>query len=274
MDSDPTSSIVSNALFNFGSLFCCSSFAIVIHPRQPNFYASHLSIIFATLVQLVGGGACAWPWLPHLRHEKSGAERTDDEKKTRIASLKKKAINASSKFRHSLNRKGRRSSKVLSVSIEDVRDAEEIKAVDAFRQALILEELLPAKHDDYHMLLRFLKARKFDADRSKLMWSDMLQWRKEFGVDTIIEEAACIILFDGRPVYIERLGMVDANKLMEVTTFDRYVKYHVREFEKTFHEKFPACSIAERRHIDQSTTIFDVQGVGIKQFSKAARELI
>ncbi|CAM8918777.1 unnamed protein product [Rhodiola kirilowii] len=215
--------------------------------------------------KLVGGGACAWPWLPHLRHEKSGAERTDDEKKTRIASLKKKAINASSKFRHSLNRKGRRSSKVLSVSIEDVRDAEEIKAVDAFRQALILEELLPAKHDDYHMLLRFLKARKFDADRSKLMWSDMLQWRKEFGVDTIIEEAACIILFDGRPVYIERLGMVDANKLMEVTTFDRYVKYHVREFEKTFHEKFPACSIAERRHIDQSTTIFDVQGVTLNR---------
>ncbi|CAM8921803.1 unnamed protein product [Rhodiola kirilowii] len=192
------------------------------------------------------------------RHEKSGAERTDDEKKTRIASLKKKAINASSKFRHSLNRKGRRSSKVLSVSIEDVRDAEEIKAVDAFRQALILEELLPAKHDDYHMLLRFLKARKFDADRILKYYAQGYH-----GIDK-----------DGRPVYIERLGMVDANKLMEVTTFDRYVKYHVREFEKTFHEKFPACSIAERRHIDQSTTIFNVQGVGIKQFSKAARELI
>ncbi|KAJ9551703.1 hypothetical protein OSB04_015748, partial [Centaurea solstitialis] len=221
--------------------------------------------------------------------KKIDSDNSEEDKKARRNSLKQRAINASNKFRTSFSKKSRRNSKVMSVVIEDEHDAEDVKAVQTLRQALIEENLLPEKHDDYHMLLRFLKARQYDLEKSKKMWTDMINWRRDYGADTIMEdfdfkEKEEVLQYypqghhgvdkDGRPVYIERLGMVDATKLMQATTLERYIKYHVMEFERTFIDKFPACSIQAKRHIDQSTTILDVQGVGLKSMNKSARELI
>ncbi|XP_076903150.1 phosphatidylinositol/phosphatidylcholine transfer protein SFH13-like [Bidens hawaiensis] len=220
-------------------------------------------------------------------------ETSEDEiRLSRTRSLNKKTlVNASNRFTNSFRKRRNRKVhyQIPSFPIEDVRDANQEKYVCELREKLVDQNLLPARHDDYYTLLRFLKARDFDIGRTILMWEEMLNWRKEFEADTILEDYKFTELEEvlqqypqgyhgvdkeGRPIYIERLGMVHPSKLMQITTVDRYLKYHVQEFERTFKQKFPACSIAAKKVINSTTTILDVHGMGLKNFTPAAASIL
>ncbi|KAI4321740.1 hypothetical protein MLD38_035088 [Melastoma candidum] len=231
-------------------------------------------------------------WIYEEGTERIDHEINDDEmRKSKIGNLRKKAMNASTKFTHSLKKRGKRKVdyRVPSVSIEDVRDAQEEAFVLLLRQKLLDRDLLPPKLDDYHTLLRFSRARDFNLDRTLHMWDEMLKWRREYGADTILEDFEFEELDkvlrhypqgyhgvdkEGRPVYIELLGQAHPGKLLRITNVDRYLKYHVQEFERAIEEKFPCCSIAAKRRICSTTTILDVQGLGWKNFTPTAANLL
>ncbi|GMP95833.1 hypothetical protein CsSME_00044722 [Camellia sinensis var. sinensis] len=182
------------------------------------------------------------------------------------------------KIRDSLKRI-RKSQSLLAVP-KEARDPKDDQIVQSFRKLLLLEGHLPGKHSDYHTLLRFLRMRDFDLMKAKDMFLQYLKWREEFEVDTIVKEFKFEEYKDvkkcyphgfhgvdkyGRPLYIERVGMVDLNAFLQITTIDRFMKYHVSEQEKTLNWRYPACSVSAKKHIASTTSILDVKGVTLHQ---------
>ncbi|KAL7421514.1 cytosolic factor, phosphatidylinositol/phosphatidylcholine transfer protein [Cryptotrichosporon argae] len=174
-------------------------------------------------------------------------------------------------------------------------DEAQTAALAQFRTELLADSLIPAdraaaaahigydRYDD-QTLLRFLRARKFDLPKAKIMWEANEKWRKEFGADEIAangfdypEQAEVDKYYpqfyhktdrDGRPLYIEQLGKLDINALYKLTTQDRQLRHLVHEYEKFLGGRLPACSEASGHLVETSCTILDLHNAGISTFYK------
>ncbi|TFL05619.1 CRAL-TRIO domain-containing protein [Pterulicium gracile] len=154
-------------------------------------------------------------------------------------------------------------------------------SLDRLRKELQEENKFVAERHTDQMLLRFLRARKFDVPLAKKMLLDYEQWRIDFGVDDIIhnfnysEQKEVDKYYpqyyhktdkDGRPLYIERLGQLDIKALYACTTQDRQLKRLVSEYEKCLSERFPQCSAAVGHPVETSCTILDLHNVSLSNF--------
>lgn len=74
----------------------------------------------------------------------------------------------------------------MSGTLEDL-SAEQKQALDTFRETIKAKDYYNEKRHDDRGLLRFLRARKFDLQKSEEMLDAAEKWRKEFGVDAIKE---------------------------------------------------------------------------------------
>lgn len=84
----------------------------------------------------------------------------------------------------------------------------------------------------------------------------------------------------GRPIYIEQISKVNLTELFKLTNEERMMKYYVKEYERLMKYRFPACSRACGKVIEQSLTILDVENIGLsvltgqtKQFLKIASDI-
>ena len=64
---------------------------------------------------------------------------------------------------------------------------EQEEALEVFRKYVQVEMGINNPRFDDYTLLRFLRARKFDMDKTRLMWVTFIKWREENGVDTICD---------------------------------------------------------------------------------------
>ena len=63
---------------------------------------------------------------------------------------------------------------------------------------------------------------------------------------------------DGRPIYIERTGIIDVDSMVLLTDLDRLVNYHIWCMERHMRERFVANSQSSGRPITNLITIMDM----------------
>mmetsp|Transcript_34355 Transcript_34355/g.31064 ORF Transcript_34355/g.31064 Transcript_34355/m.31064 type:complete len:233 (-) Transcript_34355:90-788(-) len=136
------------------------------------------------------------------------------------------------------------------------------------------------------LLLRFLHARKFNLDDTMKMFNDYVVWRNEHKIDDPFDypEVEQVKKYfphgyfrtdkQGRPIYIERPGVLDFKKLLEVTTIERFLKYYIHCNEKLIHEIFPACVEESGHHAGQTVYIIDLAGMGIGTCAPGVLDII
>lgn len=167
--------------------------------------------------------------------------------------------------------------------------ADQQSAYDKFRVHLADGKLLLEGHDDQWTLLRFLKARQWDVERAVQMYNTMTKWRKEHKpdelhrtyvfheLDTVFQHYPHFFHKTdkyGRPLYIELLGKTDPAKLLEVTTLERLLDYHICEWEELKARLLPACSTLRGRPIITKSVVLDLKGVSLKNFGSAAQRIL
>jgi hypothetical protein len=164
---------------------------------------------------------------------------------------------------------------------------EQTKTLEAFKSHVRSLGCLETQYDDLY-LIRFLRARKFELKETITMWNNFIKWRKDNNIDDyrnfiygeIDEVKQCyphgFFRTDkqGRPIYIERLGLLKLQQLFKCTSEDRLIKYIATNLERLINDILPTCAKLNGKKEEQLLVIIDLKGGATKVMTKQVYDLV
>ncbi|XP_072034353.1 SEC14-like protein 2 [Amphiura filiformis] len=144
-----------------------------------------------------------------------------------------------------------------------------------------LQDVLETKHDDY-CLLRFLRAREFDLQKSEYMFRQDIEWRAKTKIDTLVDDykapEVCEKYWAGGvldgydkeqgPIWILPAGTIDPKGLLYSCKTRDILTFLYMQITKLVRNNETRCKQACPR-IDWGTTvIFDAEGIGLRHLWK------
>ncbi|XP_073806593.1 SEC14-like lipid binding 8 isoform X2 [Danio rerio] len=157
------------------------------------------------------------------------------------------------------------------------------EALAQFREKV--QDVLPqCPSQSDHFLLRWLRARNFNLQKSEAMLRKHIEFRKHMKVDTITTEWQVPEVIDkylsggmcghdreGSPVWYDVIGPLDPKGLMHSASKQDLIKSKVRDCE-ILQKDCDRQSERLGRNIESITMVYDCEGLGMKHLYKPAIE--
>ncbi|XP_065760583.1 SEC14-like protein 4 isoform X1 [Muntiacus reevesi] len=157
------------------------------------------------------------------------------------------------------------------------------EALTRFRDNL--QDLLPTlpKADD-HYVLRWLRARDFDLQKSEDMLRKHVEFRKQQDLDNILEwkpsevvqrydaGGLCGYDYEGCPVWFDIIGTMDPKGLLLSASKQELIRKRIRVCELLLHECEQQSQKLGRR-VDTAVMVFDMEGLSLRHLWKPAVEV-
>ncbi|XP_042818651.1 SEC14-like protein 4 isoform X2 [Panthera tigris] len=148
-----------------------------------------------------------------------------------------------------------------------------------------LQDLLPTlPNADEYFLLRWLRARNFDLQKSEDMLREHIEFRKQQDLDNILtwQPPEVIQLYDsgglsgydpeGCPVWFDLIGTLDPKGLLLSASREELIRKRIKICELLLRE----CELQSQklgRKIEMVLMVFDLEGFGLKHLWKPAVEI-